>query len=163
MDIIVYIKGGENEELRYAIRTWCQNLAFRHLYVIGGPKPSWLEPDIYVENPTSKSKMLQCYDNVRKAMEDDRLSEDVLLLMDDVFVINYVGVWNINYNRGTMMEQYERGIKRFGKNPYDEQIKFTNDILRKTKPSPLSFEEHAPFVCNRKMMAQVLDAMEDEK
>lgn len=161
MDIVVYIKNGKNEELRYAIRSWCQNLNFDKLCVVGGPKPDWLEPDIYIENPTTKNKMLQCYNNVKLAMTDDRLSEDVLLLMDDVFVLRPTE-WKVNYNRGTLAEQLERSRKQYGETAYGQQVKFTHDLLTPTKPNPLSFEEHAPFKCNRKLMLQVLDAMSGE-
>lgn len=162
MDIVVYIKGGENDELKYAIRTWCQNLTFNKLYVVGGPKPKWLEPDIYVENQPKFQKMRQALSNLIIAMSDDRLSEDVLILMDDVFVINYIGNWTINHNRGTLLEQKENSISRFGPNLYAEQLEYTSDAMSKIAQKPLSFEEHAPFVCNRKKMLEILELIKEE-
>lgn len=161
-DIVVYITCGENEELRYAIRTWCKNLNFNKLYVVGGPKPKWLEPDYYVERPLTQDKMRQSFYNVKTAMSDERLSEDVILLMDDVFVMRKVGDWNINYNRGTLQEHYDRMIARDGKTAYNCQIEKTKQYLSDVElfSAPLSFEEHAPFLCNRKKMLEVLEKVE---
>lgn len=162
-DIIVYIRAGQNEELRYAIRTWAKNLTFRKLCVVGGPKPVWLNPDIYIENRTHWSLMRQCYENLSLALSDDRLTPDVLILMDDVFVMHPVGTWAINYDRGSLQKQLQRAEERgtIG-NTYNELVRATYDELRKNYNNPRSFEEHAPFLCNRKKMLDLFAKYPDE-
>lgn len=160
-DILLYIGGGKNEELRYAIRTWEENLNFGKLYVVGGPKPHWLNPDIYVENKLKYPKMMQCYDNLRIALNDDRLTEDVLLMMDDIFILRHWGDWTINHNRGDLLEQCEF-LERTHKGTYTEMLRATLKELQKKMPSPLSFEEHAPFLCNRQKLWSILSSYPPE-
>ena len=163
-DILVYIKSGANEELRYAIRTWQKNLEFDRLCVVGGPKPDWLVPDIYIENPAHYAKMRQCYDNLIKALSDDRLTDDIILLMDDVFIINYVGEWDINYNRGTLQQHWDRAVGNGVPSSYDDQVMATNDYLEGIGIiRPLSFEEHAPFLCNRHKLLDILNDIGPKK
>lgn len=156
VDILLYMRGGENEELRYALRTWEENLEFGKLYAVGGPKPEWFEPDIYVENPTKHQVMRQCYKNLEIALNDDRLSENVLLMMDDIFILDYIGEWTVNYNRGKLEDQHEMLIKNFGASAYSDMVRNTLRYLIKRQPEPLSFEEHAPFLCNRKKLWDIL-------
>lgn len=156
-DILLYIGPGENEELRYAIRTWEENLNFGKLYAVGGPKPKWFNPDIYVENPLQYSKMRQCYQNLKIALSDDRLTEDILLMMDDIFLLDDWGDWRINHNRGELEAQYEMLEQKFGGNSYTKMLKATDKELKKDFEHPLSFEEHAPFLCNREKLLAILD------
>ena len=156
-DLLLYLGPGENEELRYALRTWEQNLRFRKLYVVGCPKPKWFHPDMYVENPLRYNKMRQCYENLIIALQDDRLTDDVLLMMDDIFILVPYEDWTINYNRGTLQTQLDNTTKG-GSNSYYRLVENTKKELEKDFTEPLSFEEHAPFLCNRKKMLELLQS-----
>lgn len=164
-DILLYLAPSkQNEELRYALRTWEKNLKFRNLYVVGGPIPNWFKPDIYQPNPLKYTKMRQCYDNLIVALKDDRLTEDVLLMMDDIFLIQPCGEWEINYNRGTLQEQLNRlDYQHHTTDSYLEMVHKTNELLCQDYESPLSFEEHLPFKCNRKKLLSILDQYGPQK
>lgn len=158
-DILLYLAPSrQNEELRYAVRTWEKNLKFNKLYVVGGPIPNWFEPDIFQPNKMQYTKMRQCYDNLILALDDDRLSDDVILMMDDIFLLKPCGEWEINYNRGTLEEQLDR--LDFAHHPSDAYLKMvdnTKQLLNKNFEHPLSFEEHLPFRCNRKKLLAILE------
>ena len=157
-DIVLYAKDGENEEMRYAIRTWCENLTFRHLYAVGGPYPQWFKPDKVIHNPVHLSMMKQYHESLVKALSDDSLTDDVVIMMDDIFIIGRVGVWAKNYNRGTLVEQVQRSNKE---TEYNRLVLHTDQYLKRHGiSSPLSFEEHAPFVCNRRQLLKVLKDIE---
>lgn len=111
-DIVLYFRGGENEELRYALRTWEQNLTFGKLVAVGGPCPNWFVPDIMVRNDMKLNKMEQCYDNLMKVLQIPELSDDILIMMDDIFVLKKIGQWKINYNRGTLQEHWDRSVEK---------------------------------------------------
>lgn len=163
LDILVYIKSGENEELRYAIRSWCENLEFRHLCVVGGPAPRWLKPDIMIDNPTRWSKMRQALNNVLVGISDDRLSENILLMMDDIFIVEKLGRWpdEFNFNRGKLETQIQKSVEKNGKDNYNILLQHTLDELRNVRriQDPLSYEEHAPFYCNRTKLEQIIDSL----
>ena len=164
-DLLLYVAPDrKNEELRYALRTWEKNLEFRKLYVVGGPIPNWFAPDIFQPNPMKYTKMRQCYDNLTLALKDDRLTEDIVLMMDDIFILKDFGEWRKNYNRGTLQDQLDR--LDFAHHPSDEYLRMvdkTRQLLEKEMESPLSFEEHLPFFCNRKKMLDILEAYGPQK
>lgn len=152
-DIILYARGGQNEELRHAVRTWCKNLEFGKLCAVGGPFPQWFKPDILIENPTKYPIMEQCYQNLILALSREGLSEDVIIMMDDVFLLRSVGQWRENGNRGTLLEQAARMKEHTN---YTQLLEDTDKELKRLNLPTLSFEEHAPFLCNRKQLLGLL-------
>lgn len=162
-DILLYIGAGENEELRYALRTWVKYLKFNRLIVVGGPKPKWFYPDIYIENPVRYGKMRQCYDDLVKALKTPDLTDEIILMMDDIFLLAPCNSWKINYNRGTLKRQWERSLRNHGATSYNQIVKNTYLELIKTFPDPLSFEEHAPFRCDKKKLLAILEEYGPER
>lgn len=159
-DIILYVRNGENEELRYAIRSWCKNLHFGRLCASGGPFPTWFHPDITHINPTKFAVMQQCYDNLKIALSDNTLSDDVLIMMDDVFITKNLGRWAKNGIRGTLREQYDR-MKN--KTAYADLLLQTARELESRNLPILSFEEHAPFLCNRHKLLKLFNQLGNDK
>ena len=157
-DLLLYVgPDRKNEELRYALRTWEKNLEFGKLYAVGGPIPSWFQPDIFQPNPMKYTKMRQCYDNLIIALQDDRLTEDIVLMMDDIFILKPCGEWRKNFNRGTLQDQLNRlDFANHPKDSYLQMVDKTNKLLLKQFNAPLSFEEHLPFYCNRKKLLKIL-------
>ena len=162
-DLVLYVRGGENEELRYALRSWCQNLKFRKLCVVGGPIPLWLRPDIYIPNPKRWPVMRQCYENLLLATKDKRVAEDIIVVMDDVFVMKPAGSWEINYNRGTLGEQYKKSVSRSGTTGYNQLVRSTDIFLRHLYEEPLSFEGHSPFRCKKTLLRETLEKIGEKK
>lgn len=164
-DILVYIRNGENEELRYALRSWCQNLNFNNLIVVSGSKPpKWLQPDILIKNRSQLGKVRQAYENVRLGLEDPRTAKNVIIMMDDVFVLKPIGDWkpNFNYNRGTLTQQWGVGSAKHGEDAYTCQVRMTYEALKRHFETPLSFEEHAPFWCEKDKMLKLFDIYGDQ-
>lgn len=160
-DILLYLgpcsSANAGEELRYALRTWEKNLVFDRLCVVGGPLPTWFHPDIYIPNPLRYPQMRQCYDNLMKALSDRRLHQELIIMMDDIFLLSDWGDGHINHNRGTLDEQISSIEAKYGRSPYTEMLRATNKALKYSGFSaPLSFEEHAPFSCQRTTLLHML-------
>ena len=158
-DILLYLGGQSDDELRYALRSWCKNLQFDKLCVVGGPLPRWLKPDVYIPNQKRFATMRQCYDNLLKATESREVGEDLIVLMDDVFVMKPSGSWPINFNRHTLAWQFAQSQqKQLGNTTeYNKLVLNTQKYLEKLGyPDPLSFEEHAPFRCNKSKLRTTL-------
>ena len=159
-DILVYLRNGENEELRYAIRSWVQNLEFGRIFAVSGSKPpKWFHPDTLIINPEQLAKTRQAYNNIQLGLQDPRLSQQLLLLMDDVFVLKKIGKWpeNFNYNRGQLVHQWGVGTAKYGENSYQCQLRLTYEALKRHFPEPLSFEEHTPFWCEKDKMLKIFE------
>lgn len=159
----MYSRGGENEELRYAIRSWCKNFKFDRLAVAhDGELPHWLMPDIDIPVESGFDKNFQAVKNIKAGLADDELSKDVIIMMDDIFILS-PSSWpkNFNFNRGTLRAQWEsRDYTKFS--AYSVQVQTTDTYLRRLKvPNPLSFEEHAPFFANRRALLDIFDEHEE--
>lgn len=163
-DLLLYVQGGENEELRYAVRSCCKNLTFRKLCVVGGPLPSWFKPDVFISNPKRFSTMRQCYFNLLLATENPRVGNDIVVMMDDIFILKPYGEWQKNYNRGTLSQQYQRSLRNHANatTDYNRLVNQTDEFLRQSYPEPLSFEEHAPFKCEKKKLHDLLEEIGPE-
>lgn len=88
--------GDNNEELRYALRSWQENLILPdglELMTVGY-KPTWLEPEHHIEGNRYKSVPLAVFDNILLASEAakgwDAWSEAVYM-NDDFFCMDPVG------------------------------------------------------------------------
>lgn len=163
-DLLVYIRNGENEELRYALRTWEKNLKFNQIFVVSGSKPpKWLTQVEIIKNHTSLGKVRQAYDNIRLGLEDPRISKNILLMMDDVFVLEPTE-WkqNFNYNRGLLTQQWGVGVAKHGEDAYTCQVRMTHEALKRHIKNPLSFEEHAPFLFEKDKMKKLFDIYGDK-
>lgn len=153
-DLLLYLGRSDGEELRYALRSWEKNLTFRKLFVAGGPLPTWFKPDAYIPSYPSRGKMYNCWSTLRLGLKSRRLTNDVVIMMDDIFLLEPVGEWTLNHNRGTIESQ----IKRMGiESEYTRLLRKTDRLLKVRVEHPLSFEEHAPFYCNRKKLQTILN------
>ncbi len=154
MDLLVYIRDGENEELRYAIRSWCENLKFDKLVAVTGEHPpKWFEPDEKIVLPVTKEKTRQAYNNILAGIQSKKLSDNFLLMMDDIFILYDIGQWQkgFNFNRGDLDTQ----LLTTPPTTYEISVAHTKQKLIEKKLTTLSFEEHAPFYCNKKKMENI--------
>ena len=89
---IVYIlkEDTPTDELRYSIRSVCENFPYNRIWFVGG-KPNGITPDIYLhhvqkgETPWQKSTS-----SVYRVCQDKRLTEDFWLFNDDFFVMHKI-------------------------------------------------------------------------
>ena len=86
MDLIWVCRGGQNEELRYSIRSATCNLDHTNVWLVGN-KPDWyVGPFIQSQQVEGKK-----YDNVKagllKAIKSNQVSDDLVLMYDDFYVL----------------------------------------------------------------------------
>ena len=81
-------------------------------------------------------------------------------MMDDIFVLKRIGEWRENGNRGTLKAQSSR-MKQH--TLYSDLLENTSDELSRLGLPTLSFEEHAPFICNRRKLLAILKEYGEKK
>jgi hypothetical protein len=87
MDYVYICRKGENEELRYSIRSVVKNTNCRNVWVIGY-KPSWYNGN-FVDFPDIATKFNNII-NCTKAITDvGAISDDFVLMNDDFFFLKY--------------------------------------------------------------------------
>lgn len=152
--------GDQNEEMRYAMRSWQANL---HLasdleLLTVGYKPNWLNPDQHIEGNRYVSMPLAVFDNVllgaRWAFEKGY--EEVVFMNDDFFCLDPVGSILPVKRNCTLAEQ----IAQFPANAstwWPRSLRMTADWLAgEGFPHPDSYEVHRPLFCKPRAMLETL-------
>lgn len=152
--------GDDNEELRYAVRSWETNLILPgglELMTVGY-KPSWLEPDYHVEGNRYKSMPLAVFDNVQLGAEAAVNMEilDVIYMNDDFYCLDPVGAI-LPVRRNVTLDQH---IAMFPTNAsawWPRSLRLTASWLSEQGfPHPESFEVHRPLPADSLRMADTL-------
>ena len=154
MDLVYICKDGDNEELRYSIRSAIENLTHDKVWVVGG-KPDWYTGN-YIEVDQSKSKYRNARNNLKAICDSKDISESFILMNDDFYIINKVESVPYMYS-GTLDDKIKQREDIFNGNTYTILLKQTLGSLRiKKKSIVLDYELHVPMVMEKKKLAKVL-------
>lgn len=156
VDAVYICRNGENEELRYSLRSIEKNMLYDNVWVVGG-KPDWYSGNyIAVEQDSRK------YENARKNLKaivnSSEISENFILMNDDFFVINRVDKVPYLYS-GTLASKINDLKDGIGPNiPYIHMLTLTNRVIKKLGiKEPLDYELHTPMIMNKVKLASVID------
>lgn len=153
--------GDTNEELRYAMRSWQENL---HLgsdleLMTVGYKPNWLAPDMHIQGNLYKSMPLAVFDNVfmgAVAARDEMNAEEAIYMNDDFFCLDPVGAI-LPVRRNCTLAQH---IEKFPGNAglwWPRSLRLTASWLDgQGFPHPDSYEVHRPLLCQPSGMVEAL-------
>jgi len=159
---IVYLLRNDiaGEELRYSIRSVVQNFPYRKIIFVGG-KPDGIEPDIYIEDiQEGKTKAQRSTHSLRKAIADNRLTDDIWLFNDDFFIMDKVKE-DINYFNGTIEKRIVDIKRNIGASPYVHALDVMRGQLFNLKKDTLSFSLHLPFLFNRQKALDLFEKFPD--
>lgn len=154
MDVVYICKPGDNEELRYSIRSVVKNLPHDKIWVVGG-KPNW-----YVGNhiPVSqnRSKYPNAKNNLNAICGAENISESFILMNDDFYIINKVETVPYMYS-GTLNDKIKQRENIFNGNTYTTLLKETlGSLNRKKNGIVLDYELHVPMIMEKKKLSKVL-------
>jgi hypothetical protein len=155
--------GDNNEELRYAIRSWETHL---HLgdgngleLLTVGYKPTWLDPDCHIEGNRHASMPHAVFDNIRLASEQVARSVhhgEVVFMNDDFFCLDPVGAILPVKRNCSLAKQ----IEQFPGNPglwWPRSLRLTAEWLDyQGFPHPDSYEVHRPLIADARNMFETL-------
>jgi len=151
-DIVYILKNDvKSDELRYSLRSVCENFPCRQVVFIGGC-PKDLHPDLYIPHKQEGSlKWQKAVSSMKKAFVDDRISDEFFLFNDDFFVLRPINTDNfINFTTGTLerrVMELEENLKR--NTSYSNGLKNLKFLLRTNGYDGMSFALHLPFLVNR--------------
>lgn len=158
MDWVVPVRpGDDNDELRYAIRTWQANGGLDperdQLWVVGHC-PTWLRASHYIPGNYLSSGASNVYENVLRACIAPGIPERVVIANDDFFLMEPVDVQAHAY-RGTLAAHI--GSLRARHSWWHRSLRVTHDYLQgRGVANPRSYELHRPLVVEAGAMAKVL-------
>lgn len=152
--------GDDNEECRYAIRSWVANARLVEgldELVTVGHRPAWLQPDLHIDGNHHRSGPLNVYANVRDACLSGRLPERVIVANDDHFAMRPVDPEEIAYRCSLRDHLLRLRARKLGGGWWGQSLHLTLMMLRSAGISdPLSYELHRPLPVVTEDMARVL-------
>jgi hypothetical protein len=155
MDLVYICRSGENEELRYSIRSAVKNLQFNNLWVVGG-KPDWYIGN-YVEVPQEKSKYVNARKNLFAICNSNDISNSFILMNDDFYIMKKVE--SVPYMHGGLMQDKVAIYKKMvGNTPYVKMLNKTlSNLSRRSSKGILDYELHVPMVMQKENLLQIIN------
>lgn len=157
MDYVYVCREGENEELRYSLRSLEKNMPNGNVWLVGG-KPDWYNGNYIPVEQTRKS-----YSNVREqlriACNNKNISDDFVLMNDDFYVINSVTKIPTWFT-GTITDRIRKLQQIQSQNSgYIRMLIVTNNVLRRMNVAdPLDYELHIPMQMNKEKLLPLLES-----
>jgi len=153
VNFLYICRNGENEELRYSIRSVMHFFPDAKIYIFGG-KPDWYSGP-YIEIPDIGNK----FDNINncyKAICNTDI-EDFILMNDDFYIINKPDQI-INYHDGLLEDKAKKHADIFGLTKYARVLLDANKKLKKQGiQNPLNYDIHTPMLLNKEKLSKIID------
>ncbi len=154
MDLVYICRAGENEELRYSLRSAEKNLKFNNLWIVGAA-PTWYTGNI-LEVPQIGQKYAVARKNLKTIVSSDRINNDFVLMNDDFFVMkptDKVEPWH----GGKLSDKVNFRRRTAPNSAYSNLLYETYNILKqKRMPDALDYELHTPLPMTREGLGDVL-------
>ena len=154
MDFVYICRSGDNEELRYSIRSVLNSFPDGVIWVIGG-RPDWYCGN-YIEVSQDKNTYTNAVNNLKALCNSLEIDKDFILMNDDFFIINKIDSVKYFYG-GTLPEKISLYKDLTGSSSYIDKLVKTSNRLQKYKiEQPLDYELHVPFPMNKEQLSKVL-------
>jgi hypothetical protein len=155
VDIVYICRDGENEELRYSIRSVMQNLPHDNLWVVGG-RPNWYK-GAHIPVIQNKTYFLNAKTNMRRVLHSDQISDKFILMNDDFFVMQPVEELQYMYS-GLLLDKIQLREKQNPGDLYTKMLLKTYSELyqRSHIKQPLDYELHVPMMFEKEKLSSVI-------
>jgi hypothetical protein len=155
MDFVYICRSGDNEELRYSIRSVLNSFPEASIWVVGG-KPHWYSGN-YIEVNQDKNTYTNATNNLKAICDSLEISDDFILMNDDFFIMNKVDKIQYFYS-GTLDEKILLYQELIGSSSYvNKLIQTLNKLQRYNINQPIDYELHVPFPINKQNLHKILN------
>ena len=154
MDFVYICKEGQNEELRYSIRSVNESFPDSTIWVVGG-KPDWYTGNyINVKQPFTKYK--NALQNLNAICESKEISDTFILMNDDFYIVKKINSI-INYHGGSLLEKINLYQKINSNTNYTRKLYATYKKIKSLGfNDPLDYELHVPMIMEKEKLKEVL-------
>ena len=155
MDFVYICRDGENEELRYSIRSVLLSFPEAKVWVVGG-KPKWYSGNhVFLEQ--NDNKYANAVNNLKAVCNTSDISDNFILMNDDFFIIKKIETIEQFYN-GLLSEKIDKFTKITGSSMYIKKLITTNNKLNKLGfTKPLDYELHVPMPMHKAGLLYILN------
>lgn len=162
-DVVYFVKeSSANEELRYSLRSICENFSFRKAWFYGG-RPSYLQPDGWVHVvQNQRTKWMRTTNMIRLICNNPEITDDWWLFNDDFFVLQKTDGIEAPYH-GDIYRHIVRIEERHGQKTtaYTQELRRLAATLERKGCDTRNYALHMPVLINKKKALATLDAFPD--
>lgn len=154
MDYVYICRKGENEELRYSIRSVVENLPPGNIWVVGY-KPKWYAGNFIPVRDTNYK-----FDNIKKCMaaivSSSEISDNFVSMHDDFFIVKKIDEVPILHG-GLLSDRVSTYKKIAPSSVYTRLLESTHKRLVKLGiESPIDYDIHVPMIMNKELLGKIL-------
>jgi hypothetical protein len=155
MDFVYICRDGDNEELRYSVRSVVSSFPNNTIWVVGG-KPDWYAGN-FISVPQSGSKQENARNNLKAVIDTPSISNNFVLMNDDFFITMNIDYLDNIYN-GTLKGLIEFKRETRGSLGYTNLLEATYEALVDAGiEEPLNFEVHVPMRMNKDKLDNIIN------
>lgn len=153
MDYVYICRAGNNEELRYSIRSLVKNLPDVNVWVVGY-KPDWYSGN-FMPVIDRGNKFANIHNALTAMCDNDNISNDFVLMNDDFFVIDQID--SIPVMHGGLLKDKIYEYNQLARNSlYVRMLTATYDrLLDLGIANPIDYDIHVPMHMNRQKLKEV--------
>ena len=154
MNFVYMCRDGNNEELKYSIRSLYKHTESPTVWVIGG-KPDWYCGN-YLRETQQKTKHENVRNNLRKLCASEDIPENFILMNDDFFIVKPVNEIN-SMHGGKLMKKIELYRNWAPSSSYTKLLINTrNELQRIGISDPIDYAIHVPMPMEKSKLSQVI-------
>jgi hypothetical protein len=152
-DLVWLSTPGENEELRYSMRSLTANLPHGKVWLVTERAPSWYTGGAIHAGQDTGNRFINVQQSIRAACDDARISDPFILCDDDEYLM--ASSPELRPTHKGRLDDFRSAP------PYDTRAHDTAKILKaRGIREPLSYDRHMPLLVHKSHM---LDALEIAK
>jgi hypothetical protein len=154
MDFVYICKDGDNEELRYSIRSVVESFPDSNIWVVGG-RPNWYTGN-YIEVNQIYSKYKNAAENLKKICSSSEISNTFVLMNDDFYIIKKIDSIE-TFHGGYLLNKINLYQRINGNSNYTRKLAATYKRLKALEINdPLDYELHVPMIMEKEKLQEVL-------
>ena len=154
MDFVYICKSGDNEELRYSIRSVVYSFPDARVWLVGG-KPDWYSGN-YIPVDQNHHKYINAINNLSALCNSEEISNEFVLMNDDFFIIKKIDGIDQFYN-GLLSEKIDKYTSITGSSMYIKKLILTNTrLIEQGILKPYDYELHIPMVMQRNKLLPII-------
>ena len=154
MDFVYICKDGDNEELRYSIRSVDASFPEANIWVVGG-KPGWYVGN-YIKVPQNLTKYKNAFYNLKSITESEAISESFVLMNDDFYIVKKIDSIN-TYHGGSLLEKIKLYQKINSNSGYTRKLSATyKKVVSLGIENALDYELHVPMIMEKEKLKEIL-------
>jgi hypothetical protein len=154
MDFVYICKDGDNEELRYSIRSVNASFPEANIWVVGG-RPGWYVGN-YIKVDQTLTKYKNAFYNLKSITESSDISESFILMNDDFYIVRKIDSIN-TYHGGSLLEKINLYQKINSNSGYTRKLSATyKKVVSLGIEDALDYELHVPMIMEKEKLKEVL-------